>query len=446
LTGELSNSLSRTDEVHRILGYIKSQECCSVVGISNIGKSMLLRAIAEMRVPEEHRDWLDQYLLIYVDFNNIVENSEQGFCELIVRRIADRLRDQAAEITERLAAYHHAIVTPTNRFSFRISFSDCIGFLLECLKRPVVLILDEFDEVYATLTPHIFLNLRALRDKHGDKLGYIVATDSELLDIRSSHEVYEFYELFAQSNLALGRLNENDSRTLITDFTRRRNRDLTEPEISFILEGGGGHPGLLRTLCGAVCELDGDWDPHTLPRQLRNNVSIAAECSRSWRALSLAERRALKRVAEGRPLLVARDQLLRKALIYEQDDGTTRIFGTVFEDFVLRQHMATLEFDERKREVWVEGKKVPPLSQNEYRLWSLLFDNMESVVSKDSIASAVWPDWSHDVDDAAIENLIKRLRDKIEPNPRKPQYIVTLRGQGYKLTLQDGGSPPRIGY
>lgn len=446
MTGELSNSLSRTDEVQRILGYIKSHECCSVVGISNIGKSTLLRGIAEMRVPEEYRSWLDRYLLVYVDFNNVVENSEQGFCELIVRCLADRLADQGEEITTQLAAYHHAIVAPANHFSFRISFSDCIGFLLHRLDRPLVLLLDEFDEIYATLAPHIFLNLRSLRDNYEDELCYVVATDSELLDIRSSHEVYEFYELFAQSNLSLGRLNENDSRTLISDFGRRRARNLTEPEISFVLEGGGGHPGLLRTLCGAVCELDGDWEPHGLSRQLRNNASIAAECSRLWRALSLAERRALKRVAEGRPLLVARDKLLSKSLIYELDDGTTRIFGTVFEDFVLRQHMSTLEFDERKREIWVEGKKASPLSQNEYRLWSLLFDNMESVVSKDSIARAVWPDWSHDVDDAAIENLIKRLRDKIEPNPRKPQYIVTLRGQGYKLTLQDRSSPPSIGY
>lgn len=446
MTGQLADNLSRGEEIHRILGYIKSQDCCSIVGISNIGKSTLLRAIAEMKVPEEHRSWLDRYLLIYVDFNNVVESSEQGFCELIVRSMTDGLADQDEEITTQLAVYHQAIISPSNRFAIRISFTDCICFLLQHLDRSIVLLLDEFDELYATLPPHIFLNLRALRDEFGGKLCYVVATDRELLDVRTSPELYEFYELFAQSQLNLGRLNEEDSRALITSFARRRGRDLTGPQISFVLEGGGGHPGLLRAVCGVVCDLVEDWDPRSVGRQLRHNTSVAAECSRLWGALSLAEKRALKRVADGRPVLVVRDALLKKALIYEQDDGTTKVFGTVFEDFVLRQQMATLEFDERKREVWVEGNKTQPLSQNEYRLWSLLFDNMESVVSKDAIAEAVWPDWSHDVDDAAIENLIKRLRDKIEPNPRKPQYIVTLRGQGYKLTLQKGSSPISRGY
>ena len=42
------------------------------------------------------------------------------------------------------------------------------------------------------------------------------------------------------------------------------------------------------------------------------------------------------------------------------------------------------------------------------------------------------------VDDARIEKLISRLRSKIEPDPSNPQYLVTVRGRGYKLTQQTG--------
>ena len=37
------------------------------------------------------------------------------------------------------------------------------------------------------------------------------------------------------------------------------------------------------------------------------------------------------------------------------------------------------------------------------------------------------------VDDARIEKLISRLRAKLERNPSNPQYLITVRGRGYKL-------------
>jgi DNA-binding response OmpR family regulator len=37
------------------------------------------------------------------------------------------------------------------------------------------------------------------------------------------------------------------------------------------------------------------------------------------------------------------------------------------------------------------------------------------------------------VDDARIEKLVSRLRNKVEPDPRNPHFLVTVRGRGYRL-------------
>jgi DNA-binding response OmpR family regulator len=37
------------------------------------------------------------------------------------------------------------------------------------------------------------------------------------------------------------------------------------------------------------------------------------------------------------------------------------------------------------------------------------------------------------VDDARIEKLVSRLREKLESKPEEPQYLQTIRGRGYKL-------------
>jgi DNA-binding response OmpR family regulator len=58
------------------------------------------------------------------------------------------------------------------------------------------------------------------------------------------------------------------------------------------------------------------------------------------------------------------------------------------------------------------------------------------VCSKDDIARAVWPEYEDDVYDYQVENLVRRLRTKIEPDPTDPQMIQTVRGLGYKLVAR----------
>jgi DNA-binding response OmpR family regulator len=41
------------------------------------------------------------------------------------------------------------------------------------------------------------------------------------------------------------------------------------------------------------------------------------------------------------------------------------------------------------------------------------------------------------VTDEALQTLISRLRDKIEPDRRRPRYVVTIRGEGYKFVEPD---------
>ena len=55
------------------------------------------------------------------------------------------------------------------------------------------------------------------------------------------------------------------------------------------------------------------------------------------------------------------------------------------------------------------------------------------VCSKDEIGQAVWPEYHDGVYDYQIENLVRRLRSKLELNSASPQLLLTVRGRGYKL-------------
>lgn len=79
------------------------------------------------------------------------------------------------------------------------------------------------------------------------------------------------------------------------------------------------------------------------------------------------------------------------------------------------------------------NRDVVELSPKEYILLTYLYGRSNEVCSKDEIARAVWPEYESAVYDYQIENLVRRLRAKIEPDPSDPQLLVTIRGLGYKL-------------
>jgi FHA domain len=79
------------------------------------------------------------------------------------------------------------------------------------------------------------------------------------------------------------------------------------------------------------------------------------------------------------------------------------------------------------------NRQIVELSPKEFVLLSYLRERANEVCSKDEIAHTVWPEYESDVYDYQIENLIRRLRAKIEAEPSDPQLLLTVRGLGYKL-------------
>lgn len=86
----------------------------------------------------------------------------------------------------------------------------------------------------------------------------------------------------------------------------------------------------------------------------------------------------------------------------------------------------------------VKGKEVS-CPAREFQLLSYLCRHPNRVYSKTQLYERVWGEVSMG-DDNTVMVHVRRLREKIEPNPAKPQYLVTVRGLGYKLV-----SPTRSG-
>ncbi|MEJ2736343.1 MAG: winged helix-turn-helix domain-containing protein [Anaerolineae bacterium] len=95
-----------------------------------------------------------------------------------------------------------------------------------------------------------------------------------------------------------------------------------------------------------------------------------------------------------------------------------------------------LEVDAAAGIVRVDRQAID-LSPKEYALLSYLYEHRGQVCSKDDIGLAVWPEYQDGVFDYQIENLVRRLRSRIEPDAANPQLLLTARGRGYKLVTRE---------
>jgi DNA-binding response OmpR family regulator len=91
-----------------------------------------------------------------------------------------------------------------------------------------------------------------------------------------------------------------------------------------------------------------------------------------------------------------------------------------------------LVVDDESGDVWVNRRPVS-LSPKERLLFDLLRRSGGRPCSKREIGAAVWPEYKADAQGYQVESLVKRLREKLEPNPRNPVMLVTVRGRGYRL-------------
>jgi len=90
--------------------------------------------------------------------------------------------------------------------------------------------------------------------------------------------------------------------------------------------------------------------------------------------------------------------------------------------------------DAAAHQVRVNGKQVePPLSAQQYRLLELLTAT-SGVVGRDDIVRGVWPDaLDGGVSEQSIDALVRRLRERLAEVDPDHQYIVTMRGHGFRF-------------
>lgn len=121
-----------------------------------------------------------------------------------------------------------------------------------------------------------------------------------------------------------------------------------------------------------------------------------------------------------------------QSMALENVAGTNAIAASAGEGAGASENQSAFVMDAATMSVVVNGSRIA-LKAKEYALLSCLYEHQNTIVKKEVLFDEVWG--NSFFSDSTLNVHIRKLREKIEEDPNKPEYIKTIWGTGYILEL-----------
>jgi len=424
----------REAEVRQIMSALFKLRSIAITGLAGMGKSNVVRFIVSHPLARA-RYWgeqADDWVFVHVDCAGLAFPNEAEILNEIVFQLHSRQKPAGTEHAQAIQNLRRAVK----------------GLLLD-LDPDVNLavILDYFDPAAGEVNETFFNFLAHLRNTRPKaNLAYVFVTR------RPMEHLFELEELL-DDPCVIGPLGIQDALDSIRRDEARLGYAFTPPQRDLLIACTGGHPGLLKNAGELLssAQVDGGLSARDFARQLLRFPKIDHLCRELWRDLTPDEQRILANVAQNDSSLQAGNSadvsfLVKSGLVKRgQHAPQASIFCPLFAAFVQAQlaHSGGVRisavFPNQAHLHTATSEKDVTLSPKLFALLRALAENWGKVVSTDELIARVYGDEAPGVTNAALSQLVKRLRGILDPHLQEttgdPAFtcVETIRDVGYRL-------------
>lgn len=465
---------TREKEINQILAFIKGGNSCQIISLPGVGRSNLLGMLAynhDVRVKHLGENQTS-YHFVMINFSEIRNRPLLDGTKFIFLSLVDSLRERKFE-----EQYH----TINDIFRESLNFNDEL-VLFQGLKRAIdllaldkklniIFLFDRFETYIPMLTPQFFTNLRSLRSRAKYHFSVVFSLERPLEDTIEGPLFADFYEFVAGHIIYLALSDKTGIDFRISYLEKITAKKLDKKIINQVLELTAGHPKLVKVCTEALLASDlvhfrgvftsdggrlNASEAMTPPRWtnfLLSQKTVQGALWETWYALLPEEQRFLMDVIlipslsrEKNPMRSfanAQDDIinnnLEKVGLIKKGKIIIPLFAEFIKTAITPQLTKSLHisFNSETNEITKGGQVISDkLTSAEFKILRFFIQNADKIVDREEIINAVWKDAKSTagVTDQALDQLIFRLRKKIEDNPNKPIHLQTIKGRGFRFT------------
>ncbi len=426
---------SRFDEIEKILEFIKEGNSCQLIGLPGVGRSNLLGFLAyNHAIRAKHLGTQEnQFHFVMVNFSELKHRSLFDVTKIIFLTIVESLKNEKRNDSyEKANAIFKESLSYQDELILFQGLKSIIDILAIEQKLTIVLLFERFEEYVPMLTADFFTNLRVLRNRAKYHFSVIFSLNRSLEELIEPAMMADFYEFIAGYTIYLPISDIPGNEFRIAYLEKTTGKMIDPKTIAATTTYTAGH-GKLTRICMEILLANERNDIPPLDFFLKQK-RVQGTLHEIWQALSPLEQTCL---SSDNPcdheetdylnlVGICKNKAIDIPLLSAFAKGK-RLESITSKDIIFNPETNTIT----KGDAVLSDK----LTVSEFRLLRFLLENPDHVVEKEAIIRMVWQDTkvTAGVTDQAVDQLIFRLRKKIEDDPNSPKHIQTVKGRGIKF-------------
>jgi DNA-binding winged helix-turn-helix (wHTH) protein len=428
---------SRFAEIEQLLTFVKEGSSCQLLGIPGVSRSTILGLLAYSKTIRKKHLGEEQanFHFVVVNFSEIRKRPLFDAMKFMFLNLTESLRERGLTEENKVVGqkfrehlgFHDELVL------FQ-GFKEAVAYLAFERKITTVFLFDRFEEYIPTVTSEFFTNMRTLRSHAKYHFSIVFSLNRSLESVLDPTLLADYYEFVAGHLVPVHLADEPSTTFRISYIEKVLKKQLPKTVLSEILAITGGHGKLTKLAVETM--LAHPEESKNLQELLLSQKTVRGALLEIWRSFSPAEQSDL---LHGNFDDTDVADYLREVEVIKENKLQIPLFAS----FVRREFSNAssagehIVYDEHTNTVR-KGADVlsDQLTSSEFRLLRYLLQNPERIVERDELISIVWEGVKSTagITDQAVDQLIFRLRRKIEEDPNNPIHLQTVKGRGFKFT------------
>ncbi len=427
---------TREEEISKIIQYIKEGNSCQVVGMPGVSRSTILGLLANnSKIRQKYlKDAQKNTHFVIVDFSEIKTRPLFDVMKFLFLNLTESLRERGLKAENQVVGdkFREHLQFNDELVLFQ-GFKEAIDYLALERKLTTVFLFSRFEEYIRTVPVEFFSNLRILRNRAKYHFSIVFSVNRPLEDLLEPSLLADYYEFVAGKIVYVSLYDEVFSKHRLSFVEKVSSKKLEKSVLDAVLKLTGGHGKLTKI---AVESLLGYGEiPDDLQKYLLAQKTIKSALREIWLSLSPAEQADIQENSfeeeEVRTYLqnigLLKDNIVQIPLLsafVASDSGTE---NSTSKKIIYDQNTNTIK----------KGSTIlsDQLTSSEFRLLTYLLQNEDRVVDREELINVVWSSMKSTagITDQAVDQLIFRVRRKIEEDANHPTHLHTIKGRGFKF-------------